>query len=50
MAIRPLEKTNCYKCAIVIMAPQGDVHPLCVDCQESFDDWFAQQLRMFEKN
>lgn len=47
MPIRPLEKTNCYKCAVVILAPQGDVHSLCAECQDDFDDWFASQLSMF---
>ena len=48
MAVIPLEKTTCYKCAKSIMAKPAEVHPLCLDCQESFDDWFEQQLRMFK--
>lgn len=46
MAIRPLEQTVCYKCPTEIMAMVGEVHPLCVECQNTFDDWFTQQLGM----
>lgn len=49
MAIHILEKTECYKCGCEIMARQGEVHPLCVECESSFDDWFAEQLRAMEK-
>jgi hypothetical protein len=50
MAVEVYEMTDCYKCTKKIMALQGMVHPLCDNCQGSFDDWFAQQLKMFEKN
>lgn len=46
MAIHALENTTCYKCECELMAPKGVVHPLCVDCEETFDDWFAEQLRL----
>lgn len=48
MAIRELELTTCYKCPTKIMAMIGEVHPLCVNCQTSFDDWFQQQLGLFK--
>ena len=41
------EMTECYKCDTKIMGFVGQVHPLCGECQESFDDWFEQQLRIF---
>jgi hypothetical protein len=44
-------KTTCYKCEAEIQLEEEDkdaVHPLCADCDNSFDDWFAQQLRMFK--
>lgn len=47
MAIRVLEKTKCYQCETTIMAMEGEVHPLCSDCQEEHDYWFADQLRSF---
>lgn len=49
MAIYPLESTTCYKCDCELMARVGEVHPLCADCQESFDDWFQRQLAVFNK-
>ena len=45
--IIPLEHTVCYKCPKKIMARIGEVHPLCVDCQDSFDDWFEHELAVF---
>jgi hypothetical protein len=42
------EITTCYKCEAEIEAFVGQVHPLCDECQEDFDDWFTQQLRMFK--
>jgi hypothetical protein len=42
------ETTTCYKCEAEIEAFVGQVHPLCEECAEDFDDWFAQQLRMFK--
>lgn len=47
MTIRELEVTYCYKCPTKIMAMVGEVHPLCANCQNSFDDWFASQVAMF---
>lgn len=44
-------KTTCYKCNIEIELEDEDenaVHPFCADCENDFDDWFAQQLRMFK--
>jgi hypothetical protein len=41
------ETTTCYKCETEIVAEVGQVHPLCESCDESFEDWFAEQLRMF---
>lgn len=43
MTIRELELTYCYKCSAKIMAAIGEVHPLCAECQNSFDDWFASE-------
>ena len=45
--IIPLEHTFCYKCPKKIMARIGEVHPLCVECQDSFDDWFEHELAVF---
>jgi hypothetical protein len=40
-----MTKTDCYKCGVSIEALTDRlVHPLCADCQESFDDWFERQL------
>lgn len=47
MTIRVLELTDCYKCSEPIMAVEGTVHPLCVRCQENFDEWFAKELSVF---
>jgi hypothetical protein len=47
MVVRPLENTVCYKCPKKIMAMVGAVHPLCVECQDSFDDWFERELAVF---
>jgi hypothetical protein len=44
MSITIRELTDCYKCNAPIMAERGSVHPLCGECQESFDAWFAMQL------
>ena len=33
-----------------IMAAKDEVHPLCAECQQSFDDWFNKQLTMFDKD
>lgn len=44
-------KTTCYKCEAEIELEdenENAVHPLCEDCGDDFDDWFAQQLRMFK--
>lgn len=42
-----LEKTTCYKCDTEIEAVVGQVHPLCVECGEDFDDWFERELGIF---
>jgi len=39
-----MEITACYKCQDEIVAPEGAVHPLCEDCETSFDEWFAKAL------
>jgi hypothetical protein len=39
-----MEKTNCYNCETEITAPVGSVHPICSDCQTSFDEWFTMAL------
>jgi hypothetical protein len=44
MTITIRELTDCYKCAKPIMAEPELVHPLCGECQESFDAWFALQI------
>jgi hypothetical protein len=44
-------KTTCYKCETEIELADEDefaVHPMCADCQSSFDEWFAGQLRMLK--
>lgn len=41
------EQTTCYKCDTEIEAFVGQVHPICGECEESFDDWFESQLRLF---
>jgi hypothetical protein len=48
MAVIVREMTDCYKCEAKVMAEVGQVHPLCADCQESFDDWFQRQLTLFK--
>lgn len=42
-----IEITTCYQCEAEISAYVGQVHPLCQDCENGFDDWFQTQLRMF---
>lgn len=41
------EATTCYKCDTEVKAFVGQVHPLCGECQESFDDWFEHELGVF---
>lgn len=41
------EQTTCYKCDTIIEAFVGQVHPLCEECSNEFDDWFNSQLGMF---
>jgi hypothetical protein len=48
MAIHPLVPTVCYKCPTKIMSMVGQVHPLCVECQNDFDDWFERELAVFK--
>jgi hypothetical protein len=38
------EQTTCYKCDTEIEAFVGQVHPLCGECQDDFDDWFEREL------
>ena len=42
-----LEQTTCYKCEAEIEAEVGQVHPLCEDCQNDFDDWLQTEMMMF---
>jgi hypothetical protein len=40
-------KSTCYKCEAEIELDDEDefaVHPMCDECQSSFDNWFASQL------
>lgn len=37
-----LEITNCYKCDSAVTAPVGVVHPLCDNCDDDFQKWFAE--------
>lgn len=46
MAGQVSEKTECYKCEVEITATAGQVHPLCAECEEEHDRWFAEQLGM----
>ncbi len=47
MPSKQKEITTCYKCETEIKAYVGQVHPLCGECENDFDDWFSQQLKMF---
>jgi Zn finger protein HypA/HybF involved in hydrogenase expression len=40
------EQTTCYKCEAKIEAIVGQVHPLCDDCQNEFDDWLQHEMGM----
>jgi hypothetical protein len=43
-------KTACYKCGSEIeVLSDRLVHPLCGECQESFDDWFERELSAIER-
>jgi hypothetical protein len=43
-------KTTCYKCDKEIeVLSDRTVHPLCGECQESFDDWFQRELSAIER-
>jgi len=45
-----MSKTTCYKCeAEIEIESEFAVHPLCDECQASFEDWFSQQLQVFVK-
>jgi hypothetical protein len=48
MAIRVIEATTCFRCEDFVMAEVGIVHPLCGECQKSFDEWFNAELKKFE--
>ena len=41
------ETTTCYKCDTEIVAFVGQVHPLCEECEQEFDDWFNRELGIF---
>lgn len=43
-----MEKTTCYQCEAEIEAEVGQVHPLCDECDTSFEDWMTEQLAMFK--
>lgn len=45
--ITEFEMTKCYKCEKDLLAVKSAVHPLCDDCEESFDEWFSKQLEVF---
>jgi predicted amidophosphoribosyltransferase len=40
------EQTTCYQCEANIEAEVGQVHPLCDDCQNEFDDWLQHEMGM----
>ena len=42
------ELTKCYKCEKNLLAVKSAVHPLCDDCEASFDEWFNKQLEVFK--
>jgi hypothetical protein len=39
-------ETTCYKCSAVVFADKGQVHPLCLECNKAFEDWFDEELRI----
>lgn len=39
-----VESTTCYKCERDIIAYVGEVHPLCVSCDDDFEDWLRSCL------
>lgn len=39
---------KCYQCEDELTyEPVDEVHPLCSDCQNEFDDWLQYQMGMF---
>ncbi len=42
------ETTTCYKCETEIEAFVGQVHPLCGECENDFDNWFEKELGIFK--
>jgi hypothetical protein len=44
-------KTTCYKCDTEIeVISDRLVHPLCENCEEDFDSWFAKELDKIENS
>lgn len=38
-------KTECYQCETEIQVQEiTEVHPLCADCQNEFDDWLQNEV------
>lgn len=38
-------KTECYQCEAEIEVEEAkQVHPLCADCQNEFDDWLQTEM------
>lgn len=44
--ITEFEMTKCYKCEKDLLAVKSAVHPLCDDCEESFQKWFDRELEV----
>jgi hypothetical protein len=38
------ELTECYKCETKIMSEVEIVHPLCANCDDSFESWFNAEV------
>jgi hypothetical protein len=43
------ETTTCYKCETKVEAYVGQVHPLCGECDDNFDDWLQRELNAIER-
>ncbi len=40
---------KCYQCEETLdYDPVDSVHPLCVDCQNEFDDWLQHEMMVFQ--
>lgn len=45
-----MTKTSCYKCQAEIEVEEATtVHPLCEACEQSWLDWFNEQLNKLDK-